>query len=87
MKTKLLLLTTFLSFAFTTSSFADCYSCSNTSQLNSYTSCNSCGNTSSDSCEYMNTCANSEPSCGKNPCLSARDCTHTYGNIGQLPVN
>lgn len=77
---------------FSANSFADCYSCASqqtscSSCTSSYRSCDSCGTVSaasSDDCEFMNKCACSEPSCGRNPCLSRRDCCAAFGNVGSL---
>jgi len=33
--------------------------------------------------ETISPCACTEPSCGKNPCLSRRDCCRAFGNVGK----
>lgn len=73
---------------FSAASFADCYSCSSgqsscTQCLSSYNGkpCYRC-QVSSNDCATTNSCACTEPSCGKNPCLSRQTCCYVYGNVG-----
>ncbi len=74
MKTLSAVVTTLIGFTFATPVFADCYSCSP-----AQSACTQCRSSYNDAC---NSCACTEPSCGKNPCLSRRVCCEVYGNVG-----
>lgn len=76
MKTLCAALLTLIGLLFSVGSFADCYSCTYRQS-----SCNTC-NTCVDNCSSRNQCACTEPSCGKNPCLSRAACCRAFGNVG-----
>ncbi len=80
MKTLYAALLIVIGITFSTTALADCYSCS--SQQTTYNSCSTCTAAPQGDCAYNNKCICSEPSCGRNPCLSKRDCCEAFGNVG-----
>lgn len=75
MKTLFLALIAMSGITFSMTSFADCYSCSPPQSA-----CTPCGSSYNDS--PCNSCNCTEPSCGRNPCLSRRTCCEVFGNVG-----